>query len=978
MEELLEQQESRPASSSTQSPRDNLDDLEALPINNNRYSKEKVREWVTLRKQRNLMRRKLLEISREKNASNAPIHVLGSDPRATYIAHHLSHKPGSNPVCLILPTKGTQKRWEAEGSRITLVRGGKLEYSNEIFTEFLNISTVLMEGIRDADAADPRVHTRIYHLVVTLPCRNTVRALSRLAHRIGPWTTVCLIQNGMGTAELLNRTVFRGNNRAPAYVMGHMSHDLGYDANMFFTVRELKPGLLRLASYIPYGTHFDRQSPDKEEVDPTPKWGEHDHRLQRRVWKPDQRKIAWGPDDWRHRKTYQRLGTSRVSETTRPHYIGEDKKDDKSGASASDGLDIVDVEENGEDHGEGLFKEEDKPGRGDREFAPNVSMSQRKAIASKAEADEAIGAHTQTAEDKVHQPVVVYSAGQTRRPTRPTTRTLRAYELGRRRRWMLSQDVRNINASKILGHGQPRYLLIYMLATTPKLFAGRYSLYSVYRRKLPEMIYTAAFEPVATVMQLPISRATWAQPVVRTMIMGIIDELISAATWIPELLKSYKLRHDIRSGMLRRRVLNEFFARTRKDTDYSLLQMGYEGLDGGYQNRALGFRRRGGVPHPIGGLSNAAHCVMEQLVASGMTTDIQYLNGYFVRRGMQSGIAMPQNQMIIRMLEARMMVNRDQSNKFVPIVGNTYLNSGDSPEGRRPGKQQLEAPKHQWRSAKGLFNQSKSKQKKNTMSGPTIIDPETSDYGEFDLIDLLPEQPSTVSAQDEARSERPKRKNKNKGKPRAPKWDSMSPLAGDQTLRRYYQDKNQAEVDPEDVPSAGTAGAVTDSLYSQDQLKELRHLGYVRRDNYVLQRDRPLGKEVASEITLRLQNVDDMDEEDLQNLDRLLEDEMHSVNTSPRKTKLTKLSDQDPDEPSMSIYDEDAAIATYYFDDSQLGRPVGSEQPRDSGVRDIVDKIRLDTEARQQARAARLRSLKSNFLTSPETAKGYSNSDTKM
>ena len=943
------------------------------------------------------MRQKLLELSRERSASTAPIHVIGSDPRATYIAHHLSHKPGGNPVCLLLPTYGARKRWDDEGSRITLVRGGKLEYSREIFTEHISISKNFMWRINRHPEKDYRMHTPIYHLVVTLPCRNSIRMISRLAHRIGPWTTICLIQNGMGVAELLNRTVFRGKNRAPSYVMGHMSHDLGYDPDKYFTVRELKPGLLRLASYMPYGSHFDRQSPEEKDVDPTPRWGEHEHRLQRRLWKPEQRKIAGGATNWRHRRTYRRLGTVKNIETTRPQYVSASGDSDETQGEKNtlDGLQIIKPGENEEDAADESQKDQDQHGgendgiaqTEDREFPMDISILRRRSAEQSAGGDGKTD-DTQAGAGDSSQPVVVYAHGKTRRPSRPTQQTARAYAFGRRRRHMLTLDVHKLNAKKILARNRPRYMIIYMLATTPKLFAGRYSLYSVYRRKLPEMIYTAAFEPVATVMQLPISRATWAHPVVRTLILGIIDELLAVATWIPELLKSYKLRHDIKSGMLRRRVLNEFYRRTRPGSANML--MGYEGYDEGYQSRALGRLRRGGVAHPIGGLGDAAHSVMEQLVAAGMTTDIQYLNGYFVRRAQQIGIPTPQNQMIIRMLEVRMMVNRDQTQLFVPIVGNAYLNSGDPPEGRRHKNQYKTMPQGTWKSAEGLFNRGPStreRPKNKSLSEPTIVDPEISDYGEFDILDALPQPPGPALVEAKAKWKAAK------NQPRSPKWDKMSPAQADQTLRRYYKEKNESQADVDGtiadaVPSAITGGRVAptrqdSSIYGDGEIRELRNLGYVDRESYVLQRDKRLGKEMVSEITLRLQNADDAEEELLQRLDEYLEKEVHDdpAQTPPQKPYSTskrrhaRYAAGDPDEPAPpQLDDEDATIARYYGDESS---PAPAEQRREEDpLASAITDLKQQREAMYKVHQARVNSLKSNFITNP--AKPGTVSDSKV
>ena len=70
----------------------------------------------------------------------------------------------------------------------------------------------------------PTGEVRIYTLIVTVKGPATVIALRSLKHRISAQTTVCLMQNGMGQVEELNREVFTDPNTRPTYMLGVVSH----------------------------------------------------------------------------------------------------------------------------------------------------------------------------------------------------------------------------------------------------------------------------------------------------------------------------------------------------------------------------------------------------------------------------------------------------------------------------------------------------------------------------------------------------------------------------------------------------------------------------------------------------------------------------------------------------------------------------------------------------------------------------------
>lgn len=64
----------------------------------------------------------------------------------------------------------------------------------------------------------------IYCLIVSVKAQTTVDALRSVAHRIDSRSTICLMQNGLGQVDQLNREVFTDPNTRPTYLLGIISH----------------------------------------------------------------------------------------------------------------------------------------------------------------------------------------------------------------------------------------------------------------------------------------------------------------------------------------------------------------------------------------------------------------------------------------------------------------------------------------------------------------------------------------------------------------------------------------------------------------------------------------------------------------------------------------------------------------------------------------------------------------------------------
>ena len=140
-----------------------------------------------------------------------PIHILGLGSIGSFIAHSLRALPNPPTVTLLAHRKGLYDALSANKFKLGLrVRGdGPLQESTGFNAELLSDST----------ASEP-----IHNLLVAVKASATVSALEPLRHRIGPQSTVCLFQNGLGQIDDLNARVFVDPSTRPAYMVGIMRH----------------------------------------------------------------------------------------------------------------------------------------------------------------------------------------------------------------------------------------------------------------------------------------------------------------------------------------------------------------------------------------------------------------------------------------------------------------------------------------------------------------------------------------------------------------------------------------------------------------------------------------------------------------------------------------------------------------------------------------------------------------------------------
>lgn len=76
-----------------------------------------------------------------------------------------------------------------------------------------------LEGTYSQPRASP-----IDSLIITTKCDSTLSALEGIQHRIHPWSTIVLLQNGMGVLDTLFDTFFKDPEQRPNFVLASTTH----------------------------------------------------------------------------------------------------------------------------------------------------------------------------------------------------------------------------------------------------------------------------------------------------------------------------------------------------------------------------------------------------------------------------------------------------------------------------------------------------------------------------------------------------------------------------------------------------------------------------------------------------------------------------------------------------------------------------------------------------------------------------------
>lgn len=171
------------------------------------------------------------------------IHLMGMGSIGTFIAHTLMCLPNPPPISLLFHRPEMYTDFQ-NSNRIIRLINRKSETNDERSGYDIDLATYDGEGavfwrhISDQPAhGDPTTppgpeeilpsgEVRICTLILTVKGPATVIALRSVKHRISAETTICLMQNGMGQVEELNRELFTDPETRPTYMLGVVSHGI--------------------------------------------------------------------------------------------------------------------------------------------------------------------------------------------------------------------------------------------------------------------------------------------------------------------------------------------------------------------------------------------------------------------------------------------------------------------------------------------------------------------------------------------------------------------------------------------------------------------------------------------------------------------------------------------------------------------------------------------------------------------------------
>ncbi|KAI0347807.1 ketopantoate reductase-like protein [Trametopsis cervina] len=158
-------------------------------------------------------------------------HIIGLGPIGSLVANHLRRAlPPSHLITLLHKdeTRCQRAQWE---NKINIECNGTVHTASGFRHEIAPLTQPIQPGLEDVQArfrasraSDPPIRS----LVVCLKTQQTLGALGSLYTRITPETTIVLLQNGMGTLEVLLERLFKKPQFRPNFVLGTTTHGAWY------------------------------------------------------------------------------------------------------------------------------------------------------------------------------------------------------------------------------------------------------------------------------------------------------------------------------------------------------------------------------------------------------------------------------------------------------------------------------------------------------------------------------------------------------------------------------------------------------------------------------------------------------------------------------------------------------------------------------------------------------------------------------
>lgn len=210
--------------------------------------------------------------SSQDNASNSRdresrrIFILGAGNNGKFVAHAIAGIPDRPPITLIFRSVTTLRKWKEGGGGIAVVTDGFVETRHNFDSELLSsedihpssisaeASAMTSSSLADDQSSSMPIFRnvsqpgKILHLIVSIKAPFTVRALSRVAHRLSKDSTILFFPGGMGLLEEVDKKVFPDEATRPTYVNGMTGHILEAFATDPFAVNHAGMGTIALGA----------------------------------------------------------------------------------------------------------------------------------------------------------------------------------------------------------------------------------------------------------------------------------------------------------------------------------------------------------------------------------------------------------------------------------------------------------------------------------------------------------------------------------------------------------------------------------------------------------------------------------------------------------------------------------------------------------------------------------------------------------
>lgn len=193
------------------------------------------------------------------------IHVMGMGNVGKFVAHALRGVINPPPVTLIFSRFEKLNEWTESLQRLTLITDGDAEVRDGYDAE-LAIPRIRYHGkevgmnptsgtsledrttgdgttqqILEGESTEP-----IRSLIVCSKAPFVLQAVSSVKHRLDKDSVILFLQNGMGTAEEVNREIFPDPAQRPYYMLGINSHGLNNARGESFTTTHAGFGTISL------------------------------------------------------------------------------------------------------------------------------------------------------------------------------------------------------------------------------------------------------------------------------------------------------------------------------------------------------------------------------------------------------------------------------------------------------------------------------------------------------------------------------------------------------------------------------------------------------------------------------------------------------------------------------------------------------------------------------------------------------------